>query len=104
MDNFRSMLVNIPSGTDEAIQIIPVGDVATKDEFERIKNITRADIIAAHQITPALAGTMPENSAGFGDIEKIDREYTNNKIRLICLLFAQANESLRQDRRFGWAV
>ena len=100
--NFRSMFVNIPGGDEKAIQIIPVGDVATKDEFERIKNITRADVIAAWRINPSLAGIMPENAGGFGDIEKIDRVYTNNEIRPICRLFLQINDVLRGDRRVGF--
>jgi len=100
--NFRSMFVNIPGGSEKAIQIIPVGDIATKDEFERVKNITRADVIAAWRMNPALAGIMPENSAGFGDIEKIDRVYTNNEIRPISQLFLQVNNSLRADRRIGF--
>ena len=100
--NFRSLFVNIPGGTEKAIQIIPVGDIATRDEFERVKNITRNDVIAAWRMNPALAGVMPENAAGFGDIEKIDRVYTNNEIRPICQLFMQLNQSLRGDRRVGW--
>ncbi|MFL6969009.1 phage portal protein [Pseudomonas alvandae] len=100
--NFRSLFVNIPNGSDKAIQIIPVGDISTKDEFERIKNITRNDVIAAWRMNPALAGVMPENAAGFGDIEKIDRVYTNNEIRPISQLFLQVNNSLRKDRRIGW--
>jgi PBSX family phage portal protein len=100
--NFRSLFVNIPNGSDKAIQIIPVGDIATKDEFERIKNITRNDVIAAWRMNPALAGVMPENAAGFGDIEKIDRVYTNNEIRPISQLFMQLNEGLRTDRRIEW--
>ena len=100
--NFRSLFVNIPGGSEKAIQIIPVGDIATRDEFERIKNITRNDVIAAWRMNPALAGVMPENAAGFGDIEKIDRVYTNNEIRPICQLFMQLNQSLRGDRRVGW--
>lgn len=100
--NFRSLFVNIPGGSEKAIQIIPVGDIATKDEFERIKNITRNDVIAAWRMNPALAGVMPENAAGFGDIEKIDRVYTNNEIRPISQLFLQVNNSLRGDRRVGW--
>lgn len=102
--NFRSMFVNIPGGSEKAIQIIPVGDVATKDEFERIKNITRADVIAAWRMNPALAGIMPENAGGFGDIEKIDRVYTNNEIRPICQLFLQINQVLRGDRRIDWGA
>lgn len=100
--NFRSMFVNIPGGSDKAIQIIPVGDIATKDEFERVKNITRADVIAAWRMNPALAGIMPENAGGFGDIEKIDRVYTNNEIRPICQLFLQVNNVLRVDHRIAF--
>lgn len=100
--NFRSMFVNIPDGKEKAIQIIPVGDFQAKDELEKVKNITRNDVIAAWRMNPALAGIIPENSAGFGDIEKIDRVYTNNEIRPICQLFSQLNETLREDRRFAW--
>ncbi|GFM86116.1 phage portal protein [Pseudomonas cichorii] len=100
--NFRSMFVNIPGGAEKAIQIIPVGDFQAKDELEKVKNITRNDVIAAWRMNPALAGIIPENSGGFGDIEKIDRVYTSNEIRPICQLFDQANQTLREDRRFNW--
>ncbi|POD29693.1 hypothetical protein BKM14_20665 [Pseudomonas syringae pv. syringae] len=100
--NFRSMFVNIPGGSEKAIQIIPVGDFQAKDELEKVKNITRNDVIAAWRMNPALAGIIPENSGGFGDIEKIDRVYTSNEIRPICQLFDQANATLREDRRFAW--
>lgn len=46
---------------------------------------------------------MPENAAGFGDVEKIDRVYTNNEIRPIRQLFLQLNGRLRRDRHVGWA-
>lgn len=100
--NFRSMFVNIPGGTEKAIQIIPVGDFQAKDELEKVKNITRNDVIAAWRMNPALAGIIPENSAGFGDIEKIDRVYTANEIRPICQIFDQVNDRLREDRRIAW--
>lgn len=100
--NFRSMFVNIPGGSEKAIQIIPVGDFQAKDELEKVKNITRNDVIAAWRMNPALAGIIPENSAGFGDIEKIDRVYTNNEIRPICQMFNQVNDTLREDRRINW--
>jgi len=100
--NFRSMFVNIPGGAKDAIQIIPVGDFQAKDELEKVKNITRNDVIAAWRMNPALAGIIPENSAGFGDIEKIDRVYTSNEIRPICQLFSQLNDSLRSDRWIDW--
>ncbi len=100
--NFRSMFVNIPGGTEKAIQIIPVVDFQAKDELEKVKNITRNDVIAAWRMNPALAGIIPENSAGFGDIEKIDRVYTTYEIRPICQIFDQVNDRLREDLRISW--
>ena len=100
--NFRSLFLNIPGGAEKAVQIIPVGDFQAKDELEKVKNITRNDVIAAWRMNPALAGIIPENSAGFGDIEKIDRVYTSNEILPICQLFNQLNDSLREDRRINW--
>ena len=45
---------------------------------------------------------MPENAAGFGDVEKIDRVYMNNEIRSIRQLFLQVNGLLRMDRGIEW--
>lgn len=59
-------------------------------------------MIAAWRMNPALAGCMPENAAGFGDVEKIDRVYTNNEIRPIRQLFLQVNMRLRHDRKVDW--
>ncbi len=87
--NFRSMFVNIPGGTEKAIQIMPVGDFQAKDELEKVKNINRNNLIAACRMPPALAGVIPENSASFSDIEKIDRVYTASEI---CMLFDSVND------------
>ncbi len=73
--NFRSLYLNIPNGKKDSVQLIPVGDIATKDEFERIKNTTRADVLAMWRMQPALSGAIPENAAGFGDITKIADVY-----------------------------
>src|SRR3546814_15867897 len=73
-------------------------DVCSSDLLEKVKNITRNDVIAAWRMNPALAGIIPENNGGFGDIEKIDRVYTSNEIRPICQLFNQLNDTLRDDR------
>lgn len=92
--NFRSIYLNIPNGSPDGVKLIPVGDISTKDEFERIKNISRNDIIAVHRMNPALAGIMPENNGGFGDIEKIDRVYHSNEIIPLQQPFLEINEML----------
>ncbi|WP_102794282.1 phage portal protein [Bowmanella denitrificans] len=92
--NFRSMFLSLPGADKEAVKIIPVGDISTKDEFERVKNITRNDVLAMHRIPPALAAVMPDNIAGFGDIEKISRVNYDNEVVPIQQVFLQLNEYL----------
>ncbi|WP_410000078.1 phage portal protein [Photobacterium sp. TY1-4] len=84
--NFRSMFVNIPNGDEKGIQLIPVGDIATKDEFERIKNITAQDILVGHRFPPGKGGMVPQGAANFGDPEKVGREYARDEIIPVCEL------------------
>ncbi|WP_434357387.1 phage portal protein [Parasalinivibrio latis] len=84
--NFRSMFVNIPNGHEKGIQLIPVGDIATKDEFERVKNITAQDILVSHRFPAGKAGIVPQNTAGFGDLEKVSREYARDELIPVCEL------------------
>lgn len=100
--NFRSLYLNIPNGKKDSVQIIPVGDIATKDEYERITNITRADIIAMWRIQPALAGIMPSNPGGFGDIEKIASVYFEYETVPMQDVFLQLNEGLQPRRRIAF--
>jgi PBSX family phage portal protein len=97
--NFRSLLVNIPNGNEKAIQILKVGEINQKDEFQCIKNITADDVIVAHRVPPALAGVKPTNTGGFGDIEKISAVYQQNEVLPMCLPFLELNQSLRGPQR-----
>jgi PBSX family phage portal protein len=100
--NFRSLFLNIPNGKKDSVQIIPIGDIATKDEFERVKNISRNDVISMHRIQPALAGIMPEEKGGFGDIEKIMRVDYETEIVPRQLPFLELNEYLPPGKRIGF--
>ena len=102
--NFRSMFLNIPGGKPDSVKIIPVGDIATKDEFERIKNTTRSDIISIHRINPALAGVMSEASGGFGDIEKISRIQYENETVPAQFIFKEVNQYLRTQDAIGFTI
>ena len=84
--NFRSMFVNIPNGKEKGIQLIPVGDIATKDEFERIKNITAQDILVGHRFPAGKGGMMPQPGSTFPDPEKVGREYAKDEIIPVCKL------------------
>jgi PBSX family phage portal protein len=65
--NFRNLFVYAPNGKKDGMQVIPVSEVAAKDEFFNIKRVTAEDQLAAHRVPPQLMGIVPQNSAGFGD-------------------------------------
>ncbi|MFW5487360.1 MAG: phage portal protein [Desulfovibrio sp.] len=95
LGNFKNMFLHIPNGAEKDIQILPVGDFSTKDDLEKIKNISRDDIIAAHRIPPALAAIIPQNMAGsFGDVTKIDQVYQRNEIMPIQEDLLEVNDVL----------
>jgi len=68
--NFRNLFIHAPGGKEKGVQIIPISEVAAKDEFAGIKNVSRDDVLAAHRTPPQLVGIVPINNAGFGDVEK----------------------------------
>src|SRR5690606_22533736 len=60
--NFRNLFVYSPNGKKDGLQVIPVSEVAAKDEFHNIKNITRDDMLAGLRIPPQLMGIVPTNA------------------------------------------
>lgn len=88
--NFRSMYINIPGGHEKGIQLIPVGDIATKDEFANIKNITSQDILVSHRFPAGKGGIVPTNAGGFGDPEKIGKEYSRDEVIPVCRIIMDA--------------
>lgn len=94
LGNFSSIFLHSPSGDKDGLKIIPVGDFSTKDELERIKNISRDDIIAAHRMPPALAAIIPQNMTGFGDISKVDAVYEKNEVWPLREILLELNDFL----------
>ncbi|EPR43126.1 phage portal protein, PBSX family [Desulfovibrio sp. X2] len=101
--NFRNMYLHIPNGREKDVQILPVGDFSTKDDLEKIKNISRDDIIAAHRIPPAMASIIPTNTAGFGDITKTDAIYAKNEVQPVREILLEVNDHLPPGFRVGFA-
>ncbi len=97
--NFRNLFLHIPNGREKDIQILPVGDFSTKDELEKIKNISRDDIIAAHRIPPALANIIPSVAGGLGDITAADAVYVQNEIEPLQEDLSVVNDDLPEHLR-----
>ncbi|EOJ0032734.1 phage portal protein, partial [Salmonella enterica subsp. enterica serovar Soerenga] len=88
--NFSTILVNIPGGDGDAIKFIEMGDISAKDEFANIKNISAQDILNAHRFPAGLAGIVPQNTAGLGDVEKAERIYKKSEVAPVQRRFMMA--------------
>ena len=82
--NFKSMFINIPGGCEKGVEIIPIGNIATKDEFNSIQTVTSQAILVSHRFPPGKGGIIPTNTGGFGDPEKVGREYLKDETLPIC--------------------
>ena len=78
--NFRNLFLHAPHGKKDGLQLIPISEVAAKDEFTGIKNITRDDVLASLRIPPQLLGIVPTNAGGFGDIQKASAVWMANEL------------------------
>ncbi|NKD88755.1 phage portal protein [Haematospirillum sp. 15-248] len=90
--NFKNMLLYAPSGKKDGVQLIPVSEVAAKDEFFSMKNVTRDDILAAHRVPPQLLGIVPSNAGGFGSVENAAAVFIDNEIKPLMTAFEVVND------------
>jgi len=70
--NFRTMYYNNKSqgkAKDGNLKIIPVGDLGTKDEYQRVKSITEQDVFRSKRVFPHGMGGVPKD-VQVGDAEK----------------------------------
>ncbi|WP_321919790.1 phage portal protein [Paraburkholderia tropica] len=90
--NFRNLFYYAPNGKKDGLQLIPVSEVAAKDEFFNIKNITRDDLLAAHRVPPQLLGIVPSNTGGFGAADTAAKVFGRNEIAPLQTQFQAFNE------------
>jgi PBSX family phage portal protein len=95
--NFRNLFMYAPGGKKEGIQVIPLSEVAAKDEFFNIKAVTRDDLLAAHRVPPQLLGIVPNNVGGFGDVEKAAQVFVRNELGPLQSRMKQLNEWLGEE-------
>lgn len=92
--NFRNLFMYSPNGKKDGLQIIPLSEVAAKDEFLNIKNVSRDDMMAAHRVPPQMMGIMPNNVGGFGDVEKASKVFVRNELIPLQKRLGEINEWL----------
>ncbi|WP_439292119.1 MULTISPECIES: phage portal protein [Rahnella] len=80
LGNFRNLFMYAPNGKPDGIKILPLSEVATKDDFFNIKKASQNDLLCAHRVPPQMMGIIPENSGGFGDVEKAAQVFVRNEL------------------------
>lgn len=102
--NFRNLFMHAPNGKKDGLQLIPISEVAAKDEFLGIKNVTRDDVLAAHRVPPQLLGVIPSNTGGFGDVTKAAEVFHAHEILPLQAKLQEVNEWVGEEViRFGMA-
>jgi PBSX family phage portal protein len=95
--NFRNLFLYSPNGKKDGVQLIPVSEVAAKDEFFNIKNVSRDDVLAAHRIPPQLLGIVPSNTGGFGAVLPAAQVFARNEIKPLQDRFKEINEWIGEE-------
>lgn len=95
--NFRNLFLYSPGGKKDGVQVIPVSEVAAKDEFAGIKGITRDDMLAGLRIPPQLMGVVPVNAGGFGSVREAAMVYAANELEPIQARMLQVNDWLGEE-------
>lgn len=90
--NFRNLFAYAPGGKKDGLQILPISEVAAKDEFFNIKGVTRDDVLAAHRVPPQLLGLVPTGTTGFGSVIPAAQVFSINELEPLQARFQQLNE------------
>lgn len=95
--NFRNLFMYAPGGKKDGMQVIPLSEVAAKDEFFNIKAVTRDDILAAHRVPPQLMGVMPSVTGGFGAVEPVAKVFVLNELKPLQERFKELNDWVGEE-------
>jgi len=95
--NFRNLFMYAPGGKKDGLQLLPVSEVAAKDEFLHIKNVTRDDQLAAHRVPPQLLGIIPHNTGGFGDAAQAAAVFAANEVAPLQSRMLEMNDWLGEE-------
>ena len=98
--NFKNVMLRSPGGSPngkDGIKLIPISEVAAKDEFLNIKSVSAEDMLAAHRVPAILMGIVPQNAGGLGDPIKAAKVFYEHEIAPIQESFKSINEQLGID-------
>ncbi|MDO5059167.1 MAG: phage portal protein [Neisseria sp.] len=92
--NFKNVFVRSPHGDKEGLKLIPISEVAAKDEFLNIKNVSAQDMMTIHRVPPSLMGIVPTAAGGLGDARTAAEVFAANEIVPLQMMFIEVNERM----------
>lgn len=90
--NFKNLLLRAPDGNPDGLKLIPIAEVAAKDEFLNIKSVSAEDMLAIHRVPPALMGIVPKVTGGLGDAMTAAKVFARNEVMPLQQTFLDINE------------
>lgn len=90
--NFKNLLLRAPDGNPDGLKLIPIAEVAAKDEFLNIKSVSAEDMLAIHRVPPALMGIVPKATGGLGDAMTAAKVFARNEVMPLQQTFLDINE------------
>ena len=97
LGNFKNLFLYAPNGKPDGIKIVPLSEVATKDDFFNIKNVSRDDLLSAHRVPPQMMGIIPNNTGGFGDVTKAAQVFVRNELIPLQERIKEVNEWIGEE-------
>lgn len=92
LGNFKNLFFYAPHGKPDGIKIVPLSEVATKDDFFNIKKVSSGDMLDVHRIPFQLMGCKPDNVGSVGDVEQVSKVCVRNEICPLQSRFMELNE------------
>lgn len=92
--NFKNMVIRSPDGNPDGLKLIPISEVAAKDDFLNIKQVSAEDMLAIHRVPPALMGIVPKSAGGLGDAATVARVFAKNEVQPLQQTFLSVNDAL----------
>lgn len=92
LGNFKNLFFYAPNGKPDGIKIVPLSEVATKDDFFNIKKASAEDLMSAHRVPPQMMGVIPNNTGGFGDVVKAAQVFVRNELTPLQERIKEVNE------------
>lgn len=97
LGNFRNLFLYAPNVKPDGIKILPLSEVATKDDFFNIKKASRDDLLCAQRVPPQMMGIIPDKTGGFGDAVKAAQVFVRNELTPLQERMKEANDWVGEE-------